>query len=56
LEELAADLLALSKMDWNSFDLYGKMPVHLSSPGRIARVARLLGDIRLEDRDYRLFM
>ncbi len=56
LEEIAADLLALSKMDWNSFDLYGKMPVHLSSPGRIARVARLLGNIRLEDRDYRLFM
>lgn len=56
IEEIAADLLGLSKMDWNSFDLYGKMPVHLSSPGRIAEVARLLGDIRLEDRDYRLFM
>lgn len=56
LEELAADLLGLSKMDWNSFDLYGKIPVHLSSPGRIARVARLMGDTKLEDRDYRLFM
>jgi len=56
LEELAAGLLGLSKMDWNSFDLYGKVPVHLSSPGRIARVARLLNDTHLEDRDYRLFM
>ena len=56
LEELAADLLSLSKMDWNSFDPYGKLPVHLSSPGRIARVARLLGNTRLEERDYRLFM
>lgn len=56
LEEVVTDLLGLSKMDWNSFDLYGKMPVHLSSPGRIARVARLMGSIRLEDRDYRLFM
>jgi hypothetical protein len=50
------DLLGLSKMDWNSFDLYGKIPVQLTSPARIARVAKLLGDIRMEDRDYRLFM
>ena len=56
LEELASDLLGLSKMDWNSFDLYGKIPVQLTSPTRIARVAKLLGDLRLEDRDYRLFM
>lgn len=56
LEELAADLLGLSKMDWNSFDLYGKIPVQLTSPARIARVAKLLGEVRLEDRDYRLFM
>lgn len=56
LEQLAADLLGLSKMDWNSFDLYGKIPVHLSSPGRIARVARLMEGMTLEDRDYRLFM
>lgn len=56
LEELAADLLGLSKMDWNSFDLYRKIPVQLSSPALIARVAKLLDNAPLEDRDYRLFM
>lgn len=56
LEELAADLLGLSKMDWNTFDLYGKIPVQLSSPARIAKVAKLLDNTPLEDRDYRLFM
>lgn len=56
LEELAADFLGLSKMNWNSFDLYGKIPVQLSSPALIARVAKLLGNVPLEDRDYRLFM
>lgn len=56
LEELGSDLLSLSKMDWNSLDLYGKIPVQLTSPARIARVAKLLGNVQLEDRDYRLFM
>lgn len=56
LEELATDLLGLSKMDWNSFDLYRKIPVQLSSPAVIARVAKLLDGSPLEDRDYRLFM
>ena len=56
IEEIAADLMGLSKMDWNSFDLYGQWPAPVSTPGRIARIGRLLERFERESFDYRLFM
>lgn len=56
IEQLAQDLLGLSKMDWNTFDLYEQMPAHVTTPGRIARIGRLLQRLAPECFDYRLFM
>ena len=42
LDQLGAEILGLSKMDWNSFDLYSKMPATLQSSGEIARIGSLL--------------
>lgn len=56
LDVIATDLLALTKMDWNTFALYKKMPVTVTSPNVIARIGRLLPSSTAESYDYRLFM
>jgi hypothetical protein len=56
VETLAYDLTALTKMDWNTFALYKKLPVTVTTPGTIARIARLLRRLPAESYDYRLFM
>lgn len=56
VETLARDLTALTKMDWNTFALYKKLPVTVTTPGTIAKIARLLGRLPAESYDYRLFM
>jgi hypothetical protein len=42
LDQLSTEILGLSKMDWNSFDLYSKLPATLQSSGEIARIGSLL--------------
>ena len=56
VETLARDLVSLTKMDWNTFALYKKLPVTVTTPGTIARIARLLERLPAESYDYRLFM
>lgn len=56
LQTIATDLLALTKMDWNTFALYKKLPVTVTSPGVIARIGRLIPSTTAESYDYRLFM
>lgn len=56
IEQIASDLLGLSKMDWNTFDLYKSMPVHLATSTKIARVGRFLERLGSVALDYRLFM
>jgi hypothetical protein len=55
-ETLARDLVSLTKMDWNTFALYKQLPVTVTTPGTIARIARLLERLPVESYDYRLFM
>lgn len=50
------ETLGLSKMDWNSGDLYGKLPVTVQSSKRIARIGSLLDRFSTASYDYRLFM
>jgi len=38
---LATEILGLSKMDWNTFDLYTKLPATVESSNRIARIGSL---------------
>lgn len=56
IEQVAEEILGLSKMDWNSYDLYSQMPVTLETSGEIARIGQLLSRFDQETYDYRLFM
>ena len=56
LEQLSSEILGLSKMNWNTFDLYSKFPATLQSSGEIARIGSLLQRFGTESFDYRLFI
>lgn len=56
LNQLAEEILGLSKMNWNTFDLYTKMPATLQSSGEIARIGALLQRFGSSSYDYRLFI
>ncbi len=56
LDQLSAEILGLSKMNWNTFDLYTKLPATLQSSGEIARIGSLLQRFGASSYDYRLFI
>ena len=56
LRELAQEILGLSKMNWNTFDLYTKLPATLQSSGEIAKIGSLLQRFGATSYDYRLFI
>ena len=53
---VAEEILGLSKMDWNSFDLYSKHPATIESSNAIARIGVLLERFGPVSYDYRLFI
>lgn len=55
LRRLTSEVLGLSKMDWNTLDLYKQFPATLESSGRIARIGALL-ERHGNAYDYRLFI
>ena len=56
IESIASETLGLSKMDWNSYDLYSQMPATLETSGAIARIGQLISRFGSDTYDYRLFM
>lgn len=56
LDQLSGEILGLSKMNWNTFDLYTKLPATLQSSGEIARIGSLLQRFGSSSYDYRLFI
>lgn len=56
LQELANEILGLSKMNWNTFDLYTKLPATLQSSNEIAKIGSLLQRFGPASYDYRLFI
>lgn len=56
LNQLSAEILGLSKMNWNTFDLYTKLPATLQSSSEIARIGSLLQRFGAGSYDYRLFI
>ncbi len=50
------EVLGLSKMDWNSGDLYSQLPATIKSSQTIARIGRRLVSVGHNSFDYRLFM
>jgi hypothetical protein len=56
LEQVAQEILALSKMNWNTFNLYTKVPATIQSSNEIARIGSLLERFGAESYDFRLFI
>jgi SIR2-like domain len=56
LQQISEEILGLSKMNWNTFDLYTKLPATLQSSNEIARIGSLLQRFGSSSYDYRLFM
>jgi argonaute-like protein implicated in RNA metabolism and viral defense len=56
IKDLAEEILGLSKMNWNTFDLYTKLPATVQSSNEIARIGSLLGPFQPRAYDYRLFI
>ncbi len=56
LSILGKEILGLSKMNWNTFDLYTQLPTTIESSNQIARIGSLLDRIGQKSYDYRLFM
>ena len=56
LETLTNEILGLSKMDWNSGDLYSGLPATIHSSRQIAKIGAKLQRFGPVAYDYRLFM
>lgn len=53
---IASEILGLTKMNWNSFDLYSQLPATVNSSNEIARIGRLLSKREGITYDYRYFI
>jgi len=53
---IATEILGLTKMNWNSLDLYSKLPATIDSSNQIARIGKLLSRFEGRTYDYRLFI
>ncbi len=53
---IATEILGLTKMNWNSFDLYTKLPATISSSNQIASIGKLLSRFEGRTYDYRFFI
>jgi len=56
MEQIATEILGLSKMNWNSFGLYSKLPCTIESSNEIARIGWLLSQYEGMVYDFRYFM
>ena len=56
MAQIATEILGLSKMNWNSFGLYSKLPCTIESSNEIARIGWLLSQFEGSLYDYRFFM
>lgn len=56
MPQIATEILGLSKMNWNSFGLYSKLPCTIESSNEIAKIGWLLSQYEGAIYDYRYFM
>ena len=56
MAQIATEILGLSKINWNSFGLYSKLPCTIESSNEIARIGWLLSQFEGTLYDYRYFM
>ncbi len=56
LEQIANEILGLSKMNWNSLNMYSQLPATISSSNDIARIGKLIDSNTKYEYDYRYFI
>lgn len=56
LEQIANEILGLTKMNWNSLNMYSQLPATISSSNDIARIGKLIGSSSKHEYDYRYFI
>ncbi len=56
INTIANEILGLTKMNWNSFNLYSKLPATIQTSNEIARIGWLLNRFEGRTYDYRNFM
>lgn len=56
IQTIATEILGLTKMNWNSLDLYSKLPSTIDSSNQIAKIGKLLSRFEGKTYDYRLFI
>ena len=56
LVQVATEILGLSKMNWNTFDYYSRLPATLDSASAIAKIGTYLGGFSSAPYDYRLLI
>lgn len=56
ISTIATEILGLTKMNWNSFDLYSKLPATIQTSNEIAKIGWLLNRFEGRTYDYRHFM
>ncbi|WP_207536295.1 SIR2 family protein [Desertivirga arenae] len=56
LEQIANEILGLTKMNWNSLNMYSQLPATISSSNDIARIGKLIESKEKVEYDYRYFI
>lgn len=56
LEQIANEILGLTKMNWNSLNMYSQLPATISSSNEIARIGKLIENTDKIQYDYRYFI
>lgn len=56
LETIAKEILSFTKMNWNSFNLYTKLPATIDTSNTLAQVGNLLRQYKGITYDYRYFI
>lgn len=56
LEQIANEILGLTKMNWNSLNMYSQLPATISSSNDIARIGKLIENTEKIQYDYRYFI
>lgn len=56
LEQISTEILGLSKMNWNSLNMYSQLPATIFSSNEIARIGKLINNVGNAEYDYRFFI
>ena len=56
LNTISTEILGFTKMNWNSFNLYTKLPATIDTSNTLARIGNLLSKYEGKMYDYRHFI